>query len=118
MGAVMEWTSAKATEVIKIIKDELWEDGYHIAIGGGLAWRGRSEKDLDLFVLPLFSIGNARHRAHPTTALARLEARWGKAQPFSSSLGEMFNDQDYLGWTVGMFDTPYGRIDVFVHPEV
>lgn len=112
------WSVDRARDVIKTLKDPLWERGYHIAIGGGVAWRGRSDKDLDLFVLPLFSMIDARQRVAPKDILVFLEAVLkAPSCPFSSSLGEDATDQDYLGWTVGQFNLPGdSRIDVFICP--
>jgi hypothetical protein len=47
------WTLAEALYLIKDIQSALKPLGYHVVLGGGVLNRGWSQKDLDLYFIPL-----------------------------------------------------------------
>lgn len=46
------WTLEEAIPVLRAIEEAIIPLGYHCAIGGSVLHKGRSEKDLDVFVYP------------------------------------------------------------------
>lgn len=47
------WTLATAQQLVKELHQPIWDLHYHILIGGGVAREGHSDKDLDLWFIPL-----------------------------------------------------------------
>lgn len=47
------WTLEDGLKLIRAIQNDSREFGYHVALGGGVLNRGESEKDIDLYFLPL-----------------------------------------------------------------
>lgn len=47
------WTLAEAVDLIHELQPIVRELNYHITIGGGVINAGSSEKDLDLWIIPL-----------------------------------------------------------------
>lgn len=47
------WNLVEALELIREIQSKIRELDYHILLGGGVLNKGTSEKDLDLFFIPL-----------------------------------------------------------------
>jgi hypothetical protein len=47
------WTLDEALELVRRLQDDTRQFGYHLAIGGGVINNGYSDKDLDLYFLPL-----------------------------------------------------------------
>jgi len=52
-----KWTLKEATELIAAQQPTAKEHGYHICLGGGVLNKGESEKDLDLYFLPMENHG-------------------------------------------------------------
>jgi hypothetical protein len=50
------WYLADALLTIRQLQALVWPMGYHVALGGGVLNHGYSDKDLDLYVLPLGSV--------------------------------------------------------------
>lgn len=49
----MRWTIEEGLTLIRGLQPQAKAYGYHIALGGGVLNKGTSEKDLDLYFLPL-----------------------------------------------------------------
>lgn len=47
------WTMQSALELVRALQPMLHEVRHHIALGGGVLNKGKSFKDLDLYVLPM-----------------------------------------------------------------
>jgi hypothetical protein len=78
--------------------------GYHICLGGGVLNRGFSEKDLDLYFLPLIE-----QPQDPTRLLESLEIGWGPSDPAFSggaAQGPYLHKRRY--------DILEGRVEVFI----
>jgi hypothetical protein len=71
------WYLADALLMIRQLQALVWPMGYHVALGGGVLNHGYSDKDLDLYVLPL-GIDQA---VSPDDALAALSKHF-KSVPF------------------------------------
>lgn len=47
------WTLALALNLVRDVQEAVKPFGYHVALGGGCLNRGMSNKDVDLYFLPL-----------------------------------------------------------------
>lgn len=47
------WTLEEAVDVVRTIQTLSRDFGYHVALGGGVVNEGYSEKDIDIYFLPL-----------------------------------------------------------------
>lgn len=47
---MIQWTLETAAPVARMVEGVALDFGYHVALGGGVLYRGESEKDLDIFV--------------------------------------------------------------------
>ena len=47
------WTLEEALPLIRNLQPQAHQFGYHLCLGGGVLNTGRSEKDLDLYFLPM-----------------------------------------------------------------
>jgi hypothetical protein len=47
------WNLDEALELIRELQPKVRELGYHVLLGGGVLNEGKSDKDLDLFFIPL-----------------------------------------------------------------
>ena len=48
----MKYTTSQAVQICTELEPFLAEKGYHAAIGGSLAYRGTSNKDIDIILYP------------------------------------------------------------------
>jgi hypothetical protein len=53
------WHLSPALELIRAIQQSCRAYGYHVALGGGVLNKGESEKDVDLYFLPMDDQTNA-----------------------------------------------------------
>lgn len=77
----VRWTLKEALALVRSIQEDSREFGYHVCLGGGVLNTGSSQKDLDIYFLPL---DNTDDGADPEGALAWAESLWGKAAPVST----------------------------------
>lgn len=104
----MKWTLDTARVLIMALQHHTRSYGYHLALGGGVLNKGESEKDLDLYFLPLDNSGNPPQSQELTEWL---ETMWGKGVNISSD--EYGHTNSYYR-VKKKFLTPMGRIDVFI----
>jgi hypothetical protein len=86
----MRWTLEQGLELIRLLQPETRKFNYHLTLGGGVLNTGASDKDLDLFFLPL---DNHRDNPEPDKLLAFLRSLWGDEQDFRS---RQVNGQTYV----------------------
>lgn len=53
------WTLDTGLRVVRALQQPIRQFGYHLAIGGGVVNKGESQKDLDLYFLPMSHNGNS-----------------------------------------------------------
>lgn len=98
------WTIERALVLIRELQPKLHARKYHVALGGGVLNTGQSEKDLDLYVF-------AFDRSITPPVLPFFETLWGPSEPLA-------NCEDYppdVNFdTKVKFETPDGRIDLFI----
>ena len=101
------WTLDDALGLIRALQQSCRKYGFHLCLGGGVLNTGASEKDLDLYFLPMG--GNVNK---PYDLVRWLESMWGT----SDILGQSYPmEKPYLS----KFKFQYGaqRIDVFILGE-
>lgn len=81
-----KWTMDDALELVRGLQKDTRRYGYHLTLGGGVLNNGESQKDLDLFFLPLqnpkFPMNN------PDNLVSWLTKMWG---PYET-IGENYED--------------------------
>jgi hypothetical protein len=73
------WTLEDALPLIRALQPDTKRYGYHLCLGGGVLNKGHSDKDLDLYFLPL-----GPNNADPDGLLAYITSLWGEGEPLSS----------------------------------
>ena len=77
----MMWELEPALRIVRAIQPHTREFGYHLALGGGVLNKGQSEKDLDLYFLPM---GTPDKKVDPDGMLSLLEKLWGTSEKISA----------------------------------
>jgi len=74
------WYIDEGIMTLRAIQPVAKKFGYHVTIGGGVVNKGMSNKDLDLWFLPLNGLNYREDNGgDPTTLLEVLEKMWGKS---------------------------------------
>lgn len=68
------WTLDDALGVVRNLQPAAHAHGYHVTLGGGVLNRGESDKDVDLYFLPLLDTPRDED-----ALLAAISARFGEA---------------------------------------
>lgn len=68
------WKLDEGLELIRLLQPKTRDFGYHLTLGGGVLNKGESNKDLDLFFLPL---DNASVAVDAEGLLRWLQGLWG-----------------------------------------
>lgn len=74
------WHLEQGIYTVRALQPVIREYGYHVAIGGSLVNKGYSEKDLDLYFLPMGGL-KEHEPSEPDKLLAYLVSIWGEARP-------------------------------------
>lgn len=99
------WGLDDALTLVRQLQKEVRPFGYHIALGGGVLNKGMSEKDLDLYFLPL-----VEHAQNYTKMMYLLVERFGAA----IDIGSGGNERDNIYKDKVQFVNGGKRVDVFV----
>lgn len=104
------WTLEESLDVVRSLQPVVKPLGYHVVIGGGVVNKGYSEKDLDLYFLPLDD--NTRDGK---AVVKHLNSIWGDWFPLGFT-PESVNYPPCPTYVGGRFSyTPNNkRIDVFI----
>lgn len=71
------WTLDEGLRLVRAIQSGCRRFGYHLALGGGVLNKGQSDKDVDLYFLPL---NNDKYKEDKQGLLVWLESLWGQSQ--------------------------------------
>jgi hypothetical protein len=82
------WSLDEGLRLLRGLQQPIREYNYHLAIGGGVVNKGHSEKDLDLYFLPMNSTGIKQ----PDALLKFLTRVWG---PPESLKNEDYPDSEF-----------------------
>lgn len=74
------WTLDEARQLVNDVQEDSREFGYHVALGGGVLNHGESNKDVDLYFLPLDTPDIEKD---PEGLLRHLEQQWGSGFPIT-----------------------------------
>lgn len=102
-----QWVLDDALSLIRALQPQIRKYGYHLCLGGGVLNKGRSEKDLDLYFLPM---GQQRNPLEPIKLLEWLEGMWGMYEQIGG--GGYPEEIPYMHRVT--FKYGEQRIDVFV----
>lgn len=80
------WHLEEGIYAVRAIQSSLREFGYHVTLGGGLLNNGYSDKDLDLYFLPMGGFGKTKLTNQPDKLLAYLTGMWGEPKPIGKKL--------------------------------
>lgn len=78
------WLLDEGLKLVRSIQGDLPKYGYHVTLGGSVLNRGKSDKDLDLFFLPMGD------RPMPDALVKWLETLWGPSRPVSEKKRSAF----------------------------
>lgn len=102
------WTLDQAHVIIAELWPLMWDLHYHILLGGGVIREGKSDKDLDLFFIPLNG-----YESHAHTVLEKLWSQLGPSKALRDS-PDYHADSNFHFTEAQKFDYLGKRIDVFI----
>lgn len=105
------WTLQQAVKLIADIQDDSRTYGYHVCLGGGVLNAGHSDKDVDIYLIPL---DNSDVPVLVDEAVEWLEGLWGASAPISK---EYPNAPASAYGRKIKFDFDGKRIDLFIMRE-
>lgn len=108
------WSLAQGIGVVQALQKPAREYGYHVAIGGGVVNKTFSEKDLDLYFLPMGGFNTKESVTKPTPMLRFLEALWGISEELEKEYeGQPASKEGCYAHAV-KFQHGQKRIDCFI----
>ena len=87
------WTIAQGLIVVRALQDHIRQFGYHLALGGGVINKGQSDKDLDLYFLPM---GTSENPERPAGLLQFLKMLWGDCTELRMDPSGDYGDEDHF----------------------
>lgn len=103
------WLLADARALVSELQLATRHYGYHLALGGGVLNKGQSDKDLDLYFLPLDDMKEPRNTEG---LLCFLEDHLGYSEPIFDPQYERLSPSAYRKKV--KFDYNGKRIDAFI----
>lgn len=92
MADKIPWALKDAHILINSISEDAAKFGYHVALGGSVIVKGMSERDLDLYFLPLCN--SKLPKAEPTKLVDWLAALWGGPMHFAMDNKPLFPEDE------------------------
>jgi hypothetical protein len=109
------WDIDAGLLLVRTIQQDIRKFGFHVAIGGGVVNNGFSEKDLDLYFLPMGGFtANWRRTSNPGELLKYLENLWGLTQAIGN---DNYGDREPLSAyrkAAKFYRNKQERIDCFI----
>lgn len=102
----MMWEFGDSLPLIRHLQEKCHQIGYHVALGGGVLNNGSSDKDLDLYFLPM---GNDNLNNNRTLLFDVLEELWGAWEPINGDYAPNVPWQFMVKFMLGE-----RRIDAFI----
>lgn len=112
------WHLSDGLALVRTLQQKIRPMGYHLCIGGGTVNNGNSEKDLDLYFLPM----GGKFPQKPKELIHFLAERWGKPEIIGKTDKYPEKELPYIAKLKFVFDADHvfestitkKRIDVFV----
>jgi hypothetical protein len=89
------WDLEQGLRVVRALQATTREYNYHLTIGGGVINNGQSNKDLDLYFLPMGGFPNSESKPDPDGMLRCLMRLWGEAVPLANLNTEQYGPSCY-----------------------
>jgi hypothetical protein len=80
------WTLEKALIVVRAIQPHTRKYNYHLCLGGGVLNKGESNKDLDLYFLPMGGF-DGKQQPDSKGMKEQLEKIWGVSEDIAKDYG-------------------------------
>lgn len=107
---ITTWTLTEALTLIRELQPIIRELDYHITLGGSVLNTGKSEKDLDLFIVPLNG-----YESQPQVIMKALWDNLGVSRALRDSPDYNTEDSGLFHYSEAvMFNYCGKRIDVFI----
>lgn len=107
------WDIDSGLLVVRMIQQDVRQYGYHVTIGGGVVNNGFSNKDLDLYFLPMGGF-NPNDRRNPNGLIEYLEGLWGSSQSLGKGDAHYSKVTGAYRRTCKFFRNKQERIDCFI----
>ncbi len=104
------WTLDQALALVRGIQEDSRQFGYHVCLGGGTLNAGSSQKDVDIYLLPLDNSTSPEAAA----ALQWLADLWGPYAYISEDYGHDQDDSSNYVYKVKFSVGNNQRIDLFI----
>jgi hypothetical protein len=127
MTLATKWTLDEGLDLSRALQPVTRKYGYHLTLGGGVLNKGESNKDLDLFFLPMDSTKPDAPKTDPAGLIEWLDGLWGVGGYIGGKVDPTTEEQRlHMALPVyeGLKDSPYWtkrkynyhglRIDVFL----
>lgn len=105
------WYLADAQLLVRTLQAVLWPVGWHVSLGGGVLNHGYSDKDLDLYVLPIYRPANLPDAFEARLLLGEV-FKGSEGYVLASSLDGLPEHECYAHSV--SFEWGSKRVDVFV----
>ena len=109
------WSLEQGLSVVRALQKHSRLFEYHVAIGGGVINNGKSDKDLDIYFLPMGGLPGNKRQHDPDGVLKFLEGIWGKSEPLSH--GKEYGNDGFYKHAVKFYrrtQSSEQRIDCFI----
>lgn len=110
------WTLDEALALIRKMQPEIRRFNYHVALGGGVLNKGRSDKDLDLYFIPFSEEGPRANDLRDYLSEHFGGHIYNLGGPSVAEADVLLAYPDEPTWVEGRFTLRPGdrRIDVFI----
>jgi hypothetical protein len=104
------WDLEGGLRLVRAIQPITRRFGYHVALGGGVLNTGESNKDLDLYFLPMGGFDVEQDKPQPDNMREYLSRLWGVGEDIGKDYGNML----YKHAVKFFLASNKKRIDVFI----
>ncbi len=115
------WKIEQGISIVRALQPHTRQFGYHLCLGGGVLNNGESQKDLDLYFLPMGGFNPAENKKDPDGMHAFLVKLWGDSIKISKSKSNYYTSIDSIYKYAVQFSRKGGtnrdipqRIDCFI----
>lgn len=81
------WDLERSLVIVRALQPVVRDFNYHLTIGGGVVNKGQSNKDLDLYFLPMGGFDVSKKKPQSDKLLKYLSKMWGEPDPIAKTYG-------------------------------